>query len=311
MKNKQRKIRKYDALFLLLLLTITILLAGCKIETPEEVRRTSKIEVEREDNESIQETGESAVQSKEENNPIDQYIGIEDISDSPEDLSKYENNSDSNSQDNQTSKEINSEEHSTNSSNWNHDNDRANLEFKDEDKDGRDDATGLDQYLTDPIPEGKPHPVEAQDATIDTKKIEYCTLSIRCDTILENKDDLDEELKYLLEKDGIKDGIIFPKQKVAFYEGESVFDVLLRETKTAGIHMEFSFTPMYNSHYIEGIHNFYEFSCGELSGWMYRVNGWFPNYGCSRYQLKEGDVIEWVYTCDLGRDVGCDWLGGS
>ena len=57
-------------------------------------------------------------------------------------------------------------------------------------------------------------------------------------------------------------------------------------------------------HYIEGIHNLYEFDCGDLSGWMYKVNGWFPNYGCSRYQLKQGDVIEWVYTCDLGKDVG-------
>ncbi len=37
---------------------------------------------------------------------------------------------------------------------------------------------------------------------------------------------------------------------------------------------------------------------------MYKVNGWFPNYGCSRYQLKAGDEIEWVYTCDLGNDVG-------
>ena len=67
---------------------------------------------------------------------------------------------------------------------------------------------------------------------------------------------------------------------------------------------------MYNSAYIEGINNLYEFDCGELSGWMYKVNGWFPNYGCSRYQLKEGDVIEWVYTCDLGVDVGgflFDW----
>ena len=37
---------------------------------------------------------------------------------------------------------------------------------------------------------------------------------------------------------------------------------------------------------------------------MYNVNGWFPNYGCSRYMLKDGDKIEWVYTCDLGADVG-------
>ena len=56
--------------------------------------------------------------------------------------------------------------------------------------------------------------------------------------------------------------------------------------------------------YIEGIANLYEFDCGPLSGWMYQVNGWFPNYGCSRYQMQDGDNIAWVYTCDLGNDVG-------
>lgn len=37
---------------------------------------------------------------------------------------------------------------------------------------------------------------------------------------------------------------------------------------------------------------------------MYKVNGWFPNYGCSRYQLQAGDDVQWLYTCDLGLDVG-------
>ena len=125
-------------------------------------------------------------------------------------------------------------------------------------------------------------------------------LSITCETILNNMDLLDEA-KHELVPD---DSVIFPLQEVIAYEGESVFDVLLREVQNAGIHMEFEFTPMYNSAYIEGINNLYEFDVGELSGWMYKVNEWFPNYGCSRYQVKEGDVIEWVYTCDLGRDVG-------
>lgn len=74
--------------------------------------------------------------------------------------------------------------------------------------------------------------------------------------------------------------------------------------KHSGIPMEFSYTPLYRSAYIEGIGQFYEFDCGELSGWMYRVNGEFPNYGCSLYELKAGDKVEWVYTCDLGKDVG-------
>lgn len=38
--------------------------------------------------------------------------------------------------------------------------------------------------------------------------------------------------------------------------------------------------------------------------WIYKVNDWFPNYGCSRYALADVDVICWVYTCDLGDDVG-------
>ena len=159
--------------------------------------------------------------------------------------------------------------------------------------------TGKDQYLTDPVPEGKPIPIEPQD-TVITSNAMTCTLSVRCDTILDNITWLDPEKVELVPDDGV----IFPATAVTFYEGESVFNVLLREMKKAGIHMEYVNVPMYNSAYIEGINNLYEFDCGELSGWMYKVNDWFPNYGCSRYQLRDGDIVEWVYTCNLGIDVG-------
>ncbi len=162
-----------------------------------------------------------------------------------------------------------------------------------------DPSTGKDKYLTDPVPEGKPLPVEPQDATI-TDTAHTCTLSISCATILKHMDWLDPDKVELVPEDGW----ILAPTTVTFYEGESVFNVLQRTCKQQKIHMEFENTPMYNSAYIEGIHNLYEFDCGELSGWMYKVNDWFPNYGCSRYQLHEGDVINWVYTCDLGVDVG-------
>ena len=68
---------------------------------------------------------------------------------------------------------------------------------------------------------------------------------------------------------------------------------------------------MYGSYYIEGINQLYEFDCGQNSGWMYCVNGWFPNYGCSSYTVEDGDVIEWRYTCDLGSDVGNTYTGGE
>ncbi len=160
-------------------------------------------------------------------------------------------------------------------------------------------STGKDKYLTDPVPEGKPLPIEPQDVVISDKEL-TCTLSVRCDTILQNIAWLDKEKVNIVPKDGV----IFAEKTVTFYEGESVFNLLLREMKRNKIHMEFEDTPIYNSAYIEGIANLYEFDCGELSGWMYKVNGWFPNYGCSRYQLKAGDKVEWVYTCDLGVDVG-------
>ena len=162
-----------------------------------------------------------------------------------------------------------------------------------------------DKYETDPVPEGKPMPVEPEDQEVNKKKSYTCTFSIECSTILNNLKDLDPDKRELVPSNGV----ILAPTKVTFYEGESVFDVLQRVCKEKGIHLESSWTPIYNSAYIEGIHNLYEFDCGELSGWTYCVDGWYPNYGCSRYQLKDGEKVEWRYTCDLGKDVGCDWMG--
>lgn len=166
--------------------------------------------------------------------------------------------------------------------------------------------TGKDQYATDPVPEGKPVPVEPGKKPVTNVK-KSATLSVRVDTLLNNLDVLPPNKIDLVPKDGA----IYAATKVNFSEGESVFDLLSREMKKSKIHMEFSFTPMYNSAYIEGINNLYEFDGGELSGWMYKVNGWFPNYGASRYVLKEGDRVEWVYTLDLGHDVGGGYSTGG
>ncbi len=165
--------------------------------------------------------------------------------------------------------------------------------------------TGKDQYQTDPIPEGMPTPVEPENAKVDKGTAYSCTLYIECSTIFDNMDDFNTDKEDVLPANGV----IYARQTVTFYKGESVFDVLQRECQKKRIHMEFSWTPIYNSHYIEGIHNLYEFDCGELSGWMYCVNDWYPNYGVSRYALQPGDVIEFHYTCDLGRDLGQDWIG--
>ena len=170
--------------------------------------------------------------------------------------------------------------------------------------DGR--QVGQDMYLTDPVPAGKPLPVEPENAE-KTGNTGTCTISISCSTILDNMDKCDADKIELVPSDGW----ILSPVTVSFEDGESVFDILQRVTRENGIHMEFEFTPIYNSAYIEGIHNLYEFDVGNLSGWMYKVNGWFPNYGCSRYAVCDGDVISWVYTCDLGYDVGGGYAVGG
>ena len=164
-----------------------------------------------------------------------------------------------------------------------------------------------DQYNTDPVPAGKPQPVEPENQAVNKGKAYTCTFSIECSTILNNLSMLDPEKLEMVPSGGV----ILATTRVTFYEGESVFDVLQRLCREKGIHIESEWTPIYNSAYIEGIHNLYEFDCGALSGWMYCVNDWYPNYGCSRYQLKDGDVVRWRYTCDLGNDVGGGYAVGG
>ena len=92
----------------------------------------------------------------------------------------------------------------------------------------------------------------------------HCTISIECKTILDNMNMCDENKRELVPEDGW----ILKPMRAGFNDGESVFDILMRVCLENQIHIEHSFTPLYGSEYIEGIHNLYEFDVGELSGWM-------------------------------------------
>lgn len=159
--------------------------------------------------------------------------------------------------------------------------------------------------LPDPALETAPRekpkpPKEGQPPEPAKKQEKTCFLSINCSVILDNLDRLDPDKKELLPEGGV----ILPETEIPFTPGESVFDLLLRVTKENKIHMEYTKAPGVGSVYIEGIANLYEFDCGELSGWVYKVNGGGMSCGCSLYEVQEGDTVEWLYTCDLGRDVG-------
>lgn len=160
------------------------------------------------------------------------------------------------------------------------------------------------QTQTEAVQNDAEQPAEAEVHTISEPAVQeanICTITILCDTILDNMDNLDQGKEAYVPANGT----ILATSSVEFEEGETVFDVLTRVCEYAGIQIEYSWTAIYDSYYIEGINNLYEFDCGNESGWMYKVNGWFPNYGCSSYELENGDNIVWCYTCNgLGADVG-------
>lgn len=139
---------------------------------------------------------------------------------------------------------------------------------------------------------------EPQEVPVEKNTLS-CTLAVRCDAILNNLEKLDSEKVQLVPENGT----ILPVTELEFSDGDTVFDVLERELKKRRIHFEFTKVSMYDSAYIEGIGNLYEFDCGNLSGWLYRVNGQAPSVGCSQYKLKNGDKIEFLYTCNMGRDL--------
>ena len=123
-----------------------------------------------------------------------------------------------------------------------------------------------------------------------------CTIKITCVDILENIDELDPSKLSLVPENGV----LLDDYSVSFAEGESVFDILLTAVRENGIHMEYSTSPVFNTAYIEGIGNLYEFDCGAESGWKYSVNGSVPSVGASSQLVEDGDAIEFFYACEAG-----------
>ena len=148
---------------------------------------------------------------------------------------------------------------------------------------------------------GKTNTTQVADANGDGKLT--CTLEIRCDTLLGNLAKMQEGKAALVPEDGV----MLEATEVEFTAGDSVFDVFRKVLREEKIHFEYVDASAYDSVYIEGIGNIYEFDCGPQSGWMFSVNGIYPGLGCSAYTLADGDVILFNYTCDLGADLGVDY----
>ncbi len=117
------------------------------------------------------------------------------------------------------------------------------------------------------------------------------TMTIRCDTIVGKSDS-----EYIP-----LDGVILAVTEFDIAEGETAYDILVEAARKYNIQMENEGSS--EMAYIAGLNYLYEFDFGDLSGWVYRVNGEAPSVGCGEYNLKDGDIIEWHYTCNSGKDI--------
>lgn len=99
---------------------------------------------------------------------------------------------------------------------------------------------------------------------------------------------------------GSQTRIFLAEQEFELEPGETVYSLLRR----TGLSIQSTGHSVWSGMYVQSINGWGEFSDGPLSGWMYRVNGIFPDFSSSLYYLRDGDVVEWLFTRDLGNDIG-------
>ena len=92
-------------------------------------------------------------------------------------------------------------------------------------------------------------------------------------------------------------GYFLENEAVALETGESALDLLRRTLRARNIAFSAS------GGYVRSIGGLSERAMGAQSGWLYSVNGVFPNYSARSYTLKPGDRVAFLYSCKLG-DVG-------
>jgi len=126
-------------------------------------------------------------------------------------------------------------------------------------------------------------------AVAKTDAIGTVTLTIRCDKVAGKAAHIPA------------DGVILAETELPIASGDTVYTILTDAARAHAIHMEASGAQ--GLMYIHGIGNIYEFDFGDLSGWLYSVNGETFSVGVDQYVLSPGERVEFNYTLELGRDI--------
>lgn len=141
---------------------------------------------------------------------------------------------------------------------------------------------------------------ETQTQQVTQAQLVTCSIAIDCSTLSNNTAALENAN---LIQHVPANGVILSQTTIQLPKGSTAYDALNQACKAFNIQMESKFTPIYNTYYVEGINYLYEKNAGNMSGWIYKVNGKTASVGASAYKLKEGDKITWHYTIDGGKDV--------
>ena len=142
--------------------------------------------------------------------------------------------------------------------------------------------------------------INAVRDTLSGKETVKATLEISCKPLSDDVTKLKDESKSEYIPD---DGVVLEETEYRMEKGDTAFDMLKQATTDEGIQAEYSYTQAYDAYFIEGISNLYNGDAGGMSGWLYYVNGKSPEYGISGYELKDGDNILVIFSCDGGEDV--------
>ncbi|MCY9656425.1 DUF4430 domain-containing protein [Paenibacillus chondroitinus] len=112
-----------------------------------------------------------------------------------------------------------------------------------------------------------------------------------------------------VDKRTISKGDVISATSVELQSGDTAWSLLKRALDSRGISYEYEWSEKYDSVYVQSIAGDGEFDHGSNSGWMYNVNGDYPNFGASKYTLQDGDSLQWRYTTNLGEDLGQKYTG--
>ena len=101
-------------------------------------------------------------------------------------------------------------------------------------------------------------------------------------------------------------GVLFEEQLIYVDPGETAFGILFY----TGLDIHYNYHAIWAGAYVSAINGWGEFDGGQLSGWMYRVDDEYPAFSSSLYELYDYARVEWIYTRELGEDVGGSFEGG-